>query len=713
MSKPNATSVARTFFNTQHSPIGAHASFTLGYPGAKGGLDLEICSAPDQSFVVALESASEPGLFEALPFCEAPDDSERARFMEITGDTRERGARLRIFEQAEVRREFALATDAWHAGDLVFTLYSPVRDLPDPETGDALALKRSFVPAVRAELTIDNRHGHTPRRVVLGMSRQGRRHGLHHLALGDAIRGIGDGLHLGYATDAPGAWSGVGFDPLALLSDPHPINRGGLLGGWGMLVCEVPAGQVSTLRYAFAMHRAGAATVGLDTRYYYTRWFGSTDEVLRFALEDFDEAVAVSREADARLARSPLSEAQKFIVAHATRSYLYSTQLLEHEGKPLWVVNEGEYNMINTLDLAGDHSLYECRHHPWTIRNVLEQYVARYSFEDTVQIDGLDGMHPGGVSFTHDMGVSGVFSPAGRSAYEQAGIEGCFSHMTTEELLNWINSAGLYVEQSGDLAWARTQSGLLARCLASLEARDHPDPAQRRGVPHANSSRCEGGREITTYDCLDPSLGQAAGNTYIAGKAWGAYLILARLFDRLEKPELARRAEDQALRCGRTVVGAVDTHGRIPALIEGDSGAVILPVIEALAYPWLAGCRSAMALDGVHADYFAALVRHMREHVLREDTCIYPDGGWRITSANDNTFPAKVYVCQFVAREILRMDVQALSTRADQAHADWLTDPDNSYFCWFEQASLGKVHGAKYYPRGVTANLWLEATTQS
>jgi hypothetical protein len=28
------------FFNAHHSPVGAFASFTLGFPGASGGLEL-------------------------------------------------------------------------------------------------------------------------------------------------------------------------------------------------------------------------------------------------------------------------------------------------------------------------------------------------------------------------------------------------------------------------------------------------------------------------------------------------------------------------------------------------------------------------------------------------------------------------------------------------------------------------------------------------
>jgi hypothetical protein len=714
--------LSNLFFNTHHAPIGAHASLTLGFPGGKGGLDLELCRPADQSVLVALESAAQPNLFEALPFTELPDLEARKRFVneEVTAHL----ADVVLFGQDQVQREFSLASDRWRAGDLSYTLYTPVRDLPDPESPlpDAMeALQRACVPAVRAQLTVDNRRGTRARRVVVGLQRSARTRGLHHLQGRNGVVGFGDGLHQGLLTDAPGAWSGIGFDPLGPLNDPRPINRSAMLGQWGFVVTEVPAGEMRSFNYAYCFHLPGTVTTGLDTRYYYTRWFSSLVEVGEYALAQFDEAVQACADADLRLLRSDLSDEQRFTVAHATRSYLYSTQLLEHEGRPLWVVNEGEFNMINTLDLVGDHSLFEMQHHPWTIRNVLEQYAQRYSYEDEVRFAATGHAGPGGVSFTHDMGVHASFSPPGRSAYELAGLTGCFSYMTIEQLCNWVLAAGLYVQSSDDLAWARGQAGLLERCLASLEARDHPDAAQRTGVPRADSSRCEGGREITTYDCLDASIGSAAGNTYIAGKAWAAYVILQHLFTRLQRPGPAGRAQQQAQRAARTVTASARDDGLIPAMLDGHDGAhgagqgksdgrapaVVLPVIEALVYPWFAGCRAALQPDGEYAAYLRALSRHVTQHVLRPDTCLYPDGGWRITSRSSNTFPAKAYVCQFVAREVLGLDIAPLSRRADVAHAEWQLHPEHSYWCWTEQVDNGIAHTARAYPRGVSSNIWL------
>lgn len=697
------------FFNTQHAPVGAHASLTLGFPGPKGGMDLELCRAPGQSVLVALESAGEPGLFQALPFTELPHDAERKRF--ASEEAAAATARVQVLPQAAVSRDFQLATDTWRAGDLRFSLFTPVRSIPDLERlhpADEPAAKRALVPAVRAEVEVDNRQGRRTRRLVVGFTRVDPARGLRHLHSPGGAVGVGDGLHMGLVTDAPGARSFIGFHPLGSIDDPRAeLNRQAMLGPWGVLVFEVPAGERRTLRLAWCFHRPGVVTSGLAARYYYTRWFDSVESVGAYALADFDEAVSACRRADSELQARALSEAQQFTVAHTTRSYLYSTQMLEHEGAPLWVVNEGEYNMINTLDLAADHALYESQHHPWVIRNLLEQYARRHAYEDTLHFAHSGETAPGGIAFNHDMGAHGHFAAPGHSAYELAGLTGVFSYMSTEELLNWVLCAGIYVHSSHDLAWLGQRAELLERCLSSLEQRDHPDDRQRIGVPRADSSRCAGGREITTYDCLDASLGQASGNTYIGGKAFAAGLVLQRLFLMADRQGAAERAQRLARRAAATVAASARADGRIPALLQGTGDAVILPVIEGLAYAWFGGCRDALALDGPHAGYLAALQRHMAEHVLREDTCLYPDGGWRITSTSSNTFPAKVYVCQFVAREILRMDLGALGARADEAHARWQMHPEHSVHCWTEQVDNGIAFAARYYPRGVSSNVWL------
>jgi hypothetical protein len=279
--------------------------------------------------------------------------------------------------------------------------------------------------------------------------------------------------------------------------------------------------------------------------------------------------------------------------------------------------------------------------------------------------------------------------------------------MTTEELLNWVLTAGLYVEASNDIAWLDTHSRTLLQCLESMERRDDPDPGKRKGVPRWDSTRCGVGREITTYDSLDASLGQASGNTYLVCKLWAASVVLVSLFEKIGAMSARERAWQHASRTALIITCAASESGRIPALLEGGSNAVILPVIEGLAYAYFGGARDILSPDGPFADFLSTLRRHMTEHVLRKDGCLYDDGGWRITSASDRTFPAKVHVCQFVARHILQLPIRDISLKADRAHALWQLHPERSAWCWTEQVVDSVMSSAKYYPRGVNSHVWL------
>ena len=54
------------------------------------------------------------------------------------------------------------------------------------------------------------------------------------------------------------------------------------------------------------------------------------------------------------------------------------------------------------------------------------------------------------------------------------------------------------------------------------------------------------------------------------------------------------------------------------------------------------------------------------------------------------------------------MDSDAVSETADAAHVRWLLDKEYSYYAWSDQMIAGKAMASRYYPRGVTAILWLD-----
>lgn len=695
------------FFNAHHSPIGAFASFTLGFPGASGGLGLELGKPPEQNIYIGLESVSGT-FYEALPFFHASLD-ESSRYDVEKQNTAEELSLIVPFPQEGIRREFKLGTDTWSAGDLTFTILSPYGTIPEPGTVQDEILMKAIVPAVFAELTIDNRQVTRARTAFFGFEGTSLTGAMRLLedTCEKGIIGIGDGLHTGIAANDPEMTAELGFTMHKILQNPNKANRNFGLGRTGALLVNVPAGELRTYRFAVCFHRCGTATAGLDTTYYYTRFFPRFEDTVQFALDHYRELADACRQADAVIDESGLSDDQKFMLCHAIHSYYGSTELLEYEGKPLWVVNEGEYRMMNTFDLAVDQLFFEMKTNPWTVRNVLEQFVSRYSYADQVRFPGEETLYPGGISFTHDMGVANTFSRPGYSAYEQSGLDGCFSYMTHEQLVNWICCAAVYVQRTQDLVWLNRHISIFEQCFKSMLNRDHPDPGKRNGIMGLDSSRCSGGKEITTYDSLDASLGQARNSLYLAGKCWAAYVLLEQLFLNLGSHELAAEAGLQAERCAASIVDVQKKKGFLPAVLEDEHTSMIIPAIEGLVFPYAAGCEEALRPDGRFGAYMQVLANHLKA-VLQPGICLFPDGGWKLSSTSANSWLSKVYLCQFIAREILKGQDPVLHARADAVHAGWLRHPEHSYWSWSDQIINGVIHGSKYYPRGVTAILWLE-----
>ena len=714
------------FFNAHHSPVGAFASFTLGFKGASGGLGLEQAGPANQNVYIMLDAADGSHL-DALPFYPIDSDNGDTGFFSQMGNALgdRVSSAVQAFPDKAIKRTLRTGTDTWTAGDLTLRILSSVTTVPDPSAAHAsdAELRRAVVPCVLVEATVDNSKGSKPRRFVFGYQGNdaaggGRRMDASVLAHGAA--GVAHGLTTGIATDAPGAKAAQGFALRDVLGDGALENRTFGLGNHVVLVAHAPAGEVTTFRYVVAFHRSGRATSGLNTVYYYTRFFDCLEAVAQYGLDHFAELRAASLAADDMLEDSQLSDSQKFSAAMAIRSYYGSTQLLldSDSGKPLWVVNEGEYRMMNTFDLTVDQLFFELRMNPWTVRNVLDTFAQRYSYEDTVVFpsDGSGGnasTFPGGLSFTHDMGVANAFTPAGRGSYEQSGLHGLFSFMTHEQLVNWILCATAYVHATSDGPWLDAHVGTLERALESLQNRDHPDAAQRDGLMSLDSTKCAGGDEITTYDSLDTSLGRARGNVYLGSKTWAAYVALEHVFFTIGMEAQAASARGQADRAAGTMTAALKDapEGHLPAVLgPRGSRSAILPAIEGLAFPTYCGAPEAVDVNGRYKDYLGALRAHLGA-VLRPGVCLFADGGWKLSSTSDNSWLSKVYIAQHVARSRLGYDgTSAAEKAADEAHASWLLAPDESYWAWSDQMLAGHAIGSRYYPRGVTSILWLDET---
>src|ERR1043165_400034 len=153
------------FYNTQHSPIGAFASFTLGVKGPRGGLGLERGKPADQNVYIGGESATQPGQFACLPFYESVVD-ESTRF-DVEGAGKVSRVSLQQVADTAITRRLTPGADVWTVTDgFTFAIHTPVCPAPDPAAASASAMKLAYAPALAVELELDNSQGTTARRVI-------------------------------------------------------------------------------------------------------------------------------------------------------------------------------------------------------------------------------------------------------------------------------------------------------------------------------------------------------------------------------------------------------------------------------------------------------------------------------------------------------------------------------------------------------------------
>lgn len=700
-------------FNAQHSPMGAFMSFTCGHFGSGGGIGVEVGRPAKQNLIVGVKRGERraKGPVRCLPFATgdagggaASYDAERAAAAAAGSPT------IATYPENQIRRHYGWATDYWTTPEFTFSLYTPFDLLPEPPA-DREAFRAALLPAVIATLRIDNREGTMTRTGVFALDfpdpgtrllavdgekiATGPRRGFAWRrqmgALGMLEEG-GDGLHAFQRWSVPDG-----------LADVNPIHA---LGSCGGLAFEVPAGQVRTLVIAIGVYLDSIVTTGLEGKYYYTRFYSGLEDVLGAALDRSRELREKSAALDEKLLLSGLTADQQFLIAHGTRSYYGSTQLLDVGGEPFWVVNEGEYCMMNTLDLSVDHAFWELDHNPWVVKNLLDNFVRHYSYSDGIKRpDGSIGI--GGISFCHDMGANNNFSSRGHSSYELPNLSGCFSYMTQEQLCNWVLLAGCYVAKTGDMGWAKDNEHVLRACLESLNARRGPEVGDWMRF---DAARCGSGSEITTYDSLDESLGQARNNLYIAVKRWAAYAGL-RMMDIAAGLGgfIAHQAAAEMEAFPARLAKMAQRDDVIPAVFEpGNPGyrSRILAACEALVYPWY-WSTCGKSFDG-GVEQTRLLVDILRKHTaaLLNDTDrqnFFDDGGIKLSSTSNNSWMSKIAILQHVCRHVLGLNGFA---DADAAHVRWQTE-GSSYWACSDQIISGQAKASRYYPRIITTALWL------
>jgi xylan 1,4-beta-xylosidase len=747
-------------FNAQHSPMGAFMSFTCGNFGTRGGIGLQIGQPGDQEVFIGFKDGDRysDATLRCLPFYTAAVDRSADAFLVEQAGPAEQNVKpdAVAFKEGQFSRSYGWASDQWLADGLSFTVYSPFGAIPDPAVESDQRMREGLLPAVIARLELDNTSGTATRTAMFALNhaRPGSRileDDLGKRRVAFAFRREAGGA--AELFDFTSSQEGVKIDAAPFIfmrwsaSDGvrerhNPVHLLGSCPGFGF---EVPAGKKYGITIALGSYLEGFQTNGLDGRYLYTRYFKGLADVLKMALDNAGKIVSSAHALDSKLDHAAVSDDQRFLISHATHSYYGSTQLLDVENQPLWVVNEGEYCMMNTLDLAVDHVFWELEHNPWLVRNLLDTFVRRYSYTDevkvyksdfapsadTVQVDPSQtppppdeaqlnrpyDKKPGGISFCHDMGAHNNFSPKGRSSYELANLTGCFSYMTVEQLCNWVLTAGCYVAKTRDLAWLKSNKTVVDACLASMINRSGDV-----GFAQFDSTRCAGGQEITTYDSLDHSLAQTRNNIYIAVKSWATYWSLALMFRELGDSTSQARCEALAAKVASVVCDqAVD--GVLPAIFERSNpgySSRILPAVEGCVYPLyfvktgFAGCTLEQIFrTEAEKRMFKVLKEHTRNLLLDpERRNLFADGGIKLSSTSNNSWMSKISIFMHVTRRVFHLDddpkIAEVFRQADAAHVKWQTE-GSSYWACCDQIVSGEGKASRYYPRIITSALWMES----
>jgi hypothetical protein len=283
--------------------------------------------------------------------------------------------------------------------------------------------------------------------------------------------------------------------------------------------------------------------------------------------------------------------------------------------------------------------------------------------------------------------------------------------MTMEQLLNFVICATTYSLHTKDHAWLTKRSTVLLACAESMRRRDNPNTNERNGLMKFDSLRCgASGAEITTYDSLDISLGQARNNLYLGVKTLGAWLLLEAAFGALKLTVETADATNSAALLAQTLAAQFDFNSQtFPAVFENYNCSRIIPAVEGLAYPLYLGLPNTVQRDGRFSNLLWLLSQHMR-NVLQPGVCLDSvSGGWKISSTSNNTWFSKIALSQYVVRQVFPEALSDTARASDDIHARWQQTPGCGAFAMCDQirSDSGVACGSRYYPRGVTAVLWL------
>ena len=686
-------------FNVHHSPLGAWASLTFGSPLSGVSIDLEepeVKKSGTMLFGIASDKEVRSiGFTERVKHNNLSSDRENPPVQDVFNN-------YGIYPEQMVRRSLTPSCDTFEAENLSLTVYTPPTFLDDIREREISPVE--CVPGILMDFTIDNRNGNNDLVAFFCLSYYQPKK--IYSFVNDKTLGFGFKEKWTFAVkNNSDAFLIQGGEALDFVKRGIPFLH---QNGPAYICTKVPAGEMKTLSLCWSVFTESGSIGNIISKYYYTKYFSNVYDVANCVLSESDVLRKMCREYDDKIMACVACDSNNRveIFSQAVRGYYASSQLLIDEKSCLhWNVSEGAYLWRNTIDLCADHLAWELFANPWIVRNLMDDFINHYSYHDRVYFPGKDGDYAGGLSFTHDMGCYFTYSERGKSAYERENnnSDPFYCYMTTEELLNGIYCICGYTLKTNDVAWLNSHSGILGELMDSLENRDGMCDSERNGILKGVSCRSGScGIESTTYDALDHSLLEAAGNIYVFIKTWCSLVMLKKCAKLLLDDNTAKRAEAMLEKCRMSVdLFKNNTDRYLKSNVYKDFGGAVSAAAEPLAIPYLLGAIN----ESDEPILFETLKNH-EDACLEKGVCIDENtGGLRLSSTSTNSWTSKVILTLFVLENALKMHVPESIEREllhwTQVSAAELTVSDQI------RNDTRVAIGGHYYPRIVTAAVWL------
>lgn len=249
-------------------------------------------------------------------------------------------------------------------------------------------------------------------------------------------------------------------------------------------------------------------------RFRYARRLPDIDAVIRDAIDQRDQRLALSRRLEKLIDQTPLPNPQRHLLNQGFQSYLSNTFWCDLDDGDVWFsVWEGSCYFHSTVDVEYNASLLHLNFWPQLLGIQLRRWAAFTRPHE----------ESGGAILAHDIG----WGPrGGKTAYPH--------EMPVEENSNYLLMLAAYSRWTGDLDAVRSHVGCVEHLARYLLWTDRDGS----GFPSEGTAN--------TIDDANPAVQFSRKQTYLAVKRVAALYAAADMLTRLERGELADRCRTAA-----------------------------------------------------------------------------------------------------------------------------------------------------------------------